>query len=525
MPSIQLSAPVGANPRPLDGTAVKNYAKDVSLLRDMLEANGIGPLGGSQKMDNGLIKAINRFQKKTGFKVTDSVVDPGGRTFKALQPKYLKTLKAVEKANKEPLYQIKFKGKTILCNKVEYNRLYALALKNIHRRINSLINHNRILQEAHQEFKNTADFSQDVAGALIHALFVTVGTSGAPKPVLAKKAATAGATLKKLKSSKDLGLIHKQLPQAEQAVQAFAKDMNRFLSQYISGGSNIVLAMEVTQTIGFIALGAIATPIIITAGASLSVATVASAVGTSVLQSSMEEGWKHGLGMTDDVAGSFRKIFFDGAVGGLTSKIPTKPAKKLLSKISGDVTKLVAAQTSLVSRTTIQKYSDKVIQQGGMHLYKSSYEEVIKLVGESAKKGKPPTPKDVDKILFNMMSKPLSGAINKRLGSFFKKVSYEHKDIVTYTMVPERLNKLVKTKKVGATLTAQAHEKIASSVSGMVVKKTISQTAKHVASTLDGAKGTESPEQLTKKFKAACADDKAILAMIDAELMKCLAKK
>ncbi|MVO15737.1 hypothetical protein [Parasedimentitalea huanghaiensis] len=525
MSSNQLSAPVGASPRPFEGAAVKNAKKDVSLLRNMLEANGIGPLGDSTKVDNGLIKAINRFQKKVGFKTTDSVVDPSGRTFKALQPKYLKALKELKKAQNEPLYQIKFKGKTILCNKAEYDCLYAQALKSIHRRIGSLISYNRVLQMIHKEFEETADFSEDAAAALMHALFVTVGTTGAPKPVLAKKAASAAATLKKLKSSKDLGFIHKKFPPAEKAVHAFAKDMDRFQSQYISGGSNIVLALEVTQTVGFIALGAIATPILVTAGASLTVATVASAVGTSVLQSSMEEGWKHNLGLTDDVAGSFRKIIIDGTVGALTSKIPTKPVTKLLSKVSDDVTRAIVSQTSLVSKSTVQKFADKVIRTGGERLYKSSYEEVVKLVGESAKKGKTPTAKELDELISKIMISPLSGEINKRLGSFFKKVSYEHKDLITYSLVPDRLNKLVKNKKVGATLTAQAHAKIASAVTSLVIKKTTAHTKKHAENILLSAKGTESAEQLSKKFNAACCADKSIQAMIDAELKKCLAVK
>lgn len=518
MPSIQLSAPVGLAPRPFEGAAVKNTAKDVSLLRDMLAANGIGPLGQSAKMDAGLIKAINHFQKKAGFKVTDSVVDPDGRTFKALLPKYQKALKALEKARKEPLYQMKFKRKTILCNKAEYDRLYAQALKNVQSRVSSLLSYNRILQMNQKEYQDTADFSNDAAMALMHALFVSVATTGAPNPALAKKAASAAAALNKLKNSKDLARIHKELPKAEKAIQTFAKDMNRFESQYISGGKGIVTGLEITRDLGFVAVGIIATPMIVTAGASLTVAMVASGAGVSLLQSAIDEGVKHQTGQTDDIGASAKKVLTDALVGGLLARIPTKAPKQFLSKISTQVAARVSTKTSLVQKSTILKYSDKVIHDGGLQLYKSSYEEAVKLTGDSIKKGKPPNAKDLDRIVTNIVDNSAANLINSRLDDLFKKFSYQHKDVITYTLVPQRLNKLVKKNKVGATLTAQAHAKIATKVSDSIIKGTLKQVRKHADSTLSGATAAQSPDQLGKKFTAACAADQSILSLIDAQI-------
>lgn len=78
MSSAKLTAPVGLSPRTSEGDDVKNKPEDVLLVRRMLEANKIGPLGSSKKMDAGLLKAIGAFQKKAGFKNPDKVVDPGG---------------------------------------------------------------------------------------------------------------------------------------------------------------------------------------------------------------------------------------------------------------------------------------------------------------------------------------------------------------------------------------------------------------------------------------------------------------
>ena len=50
---------------------------------------------------------------------------------------------------------------------------------------------------------------------------------------------------------------------------------------------------QMTRDLGFVAVGIIATPMIVTAGASLTVAMVASGAGVSLLQSAIDEGVKH----------------------------------------------------------------------------------------------------------------------------------------------------------------------------------------------------------------------------------------
>ncbi len=117
-----------------------------------------------------------------------------------------------------------------------------------------------------------------------------------------------------------------------------------------------------------------------------------------------------------------------------------------------------------------------------------------------------------------MVDNSVATLINSQLDDVFKKFSYQHKNIITYTLVPQRLNKLVKKNKVGATLTAQAHAKIATKVSDSNIKGTLKQVRKHADNTLSAATGAESPEQLSKKFSTTCAADRSILTLIDAQI-------
>ena len=73
MSSAKLTAPVGQSPRSSSGDEVKNKPDDVLLVRRMLEANKIGPLGASKKMDTGLLK-----DKKTGKEVKVTIGGCGG---------------------------------------------------------------------------------------------------------------------------------------------------------------------------------------------------------------------------------------------------------------------------------------------------------------------------------------------------------------------------------------------------------------------------------------------------------------
>lgn len=115
----KLSAPVGARPRPSKGPEAKNKPADVELLRTLLQANGYNKVSDGRKVDALLLKVIGAHQKKLGYKSPDGVVDPAGKTFKSLLPKYLAAVKKAPPPQKEPIkvYPILYRGKKYDCLK------------------------------------------------------------------------------------------------------------------------------------------------------------------------------------------------------------------------------------------------------------------------------------------------------------------------------------------------------------------------------------------------------------------------
>ena len=136
MSNVKISAPVGLDPRESEGKPVKNKPSDVLLVRQMLEANGIGPLGTSNSADAGLLKAIEKYQKKIGIKKPDRVIDPGERTFKAAVTKLEKQMKD---AAKEPIIKVNFRGKDIECTQKQYDALVKEVLGNLLPYMKSLV--------------------------------------------------------------------------------------------------------------------------------------------------------------------------------------------------------------------------------------------------------------------------------------------------------------------------------------------------------------------------------------------------
>jgi hypothetical protein len=83
MASISASVGKGGKNKPDDVTIVKG------LLNKHRPAVGYGKLKDDAECDRDTVKAIDAFQRAIGLKRPDSKVDPGGKTFKALEAKEL----------------------------------------------------------------------------------------------------------------------------------------------------------------------------------------------------------------------------------------------------------------------------------------------------------------------------------------------------------------------------------------------------------------------------------------------------
>lgn len=518
MSSAKLTAPVGQSPRPSPGDEVKNKPEDVLLVRQMLEANKIGPLGISKKVDAGLLKAIGAYQKKAGFKTPDKVIDPGGRTFAALLPAYKKHLAELEKAAKEPMVEVKYRGKTIHCTPKEYESVKADVIKRLTPYMSSLLkNHDNAL-ETYEHYLDVAQMKDGVLNAVAQVIILKAGSVKMPDNRLCLISIKASGKLQRAMMSKDLKLIDEALPEAEQAIGAFTNDLMRFLKEFTGSAQTTATVLMVSSAACFAVVGALAAPVLVTAGGmSAGGAAVASGAGVGVLQSASQELGKHASGQKVTVWGSIQAIVIDGTVGGLTGGIGSKIPLGFCDDAAKWVAPKLASQVSFLSSQQMQKFIANYLAGSGQEVIKTVLGEAVKELGRIMKTGKAPTEKEFEAIVTSILYSALLGGLVKNLGGFQKKWAYKNKEVLQGQVFPERLAKLAKTNDIPNVLKAKLWAEVMNKVSDEGLKVGYGVIVSR-------ATGKESEAQMVDMAAKAAAKDKALISLIDKELEKALKK-
>lgn len=518
MAAPRLSAPVGLSPRTSDGPAVKNKADDVQLLRRMLEANKIGPLGGSKKVDSGLLKAIGTYQKKIGFKRPDQVVDPGGRTASTLLPKFKAVLAAEEKAAKEPKLQVTFRGKKIEVTQKEYDKLRAEVIRNLTPYMKSLIKMHTGALETYEDYLETAMMKDGVLNAVAQAIIIKAGSVKMPDSGICGRSIKASGKLERALASKDLKQIDAALPEAEKAIQAFNDDLLRFLKEFTGSAQTTATVLMVSSAVCFAVVGALATPVLVTgAGMSTGGAMVASGAGVGVLQSASQELGKHASGQKITVWQSVQAIAIDGTIGGLTAGIGSKIPLGFCDDMAKAVAPRLASKVPFMATKQLEKFISNYIAGSGQEVIKSAISEAVKVIGGMAKTGKMPTEKDFNKAVQSVLYSALLGGLVKNLGGFQKKWAYKNKDMLQGQILPDRFARLAKSNDIPRTLKAKLWAEVSNKVSDEVLKV-------GYGAVIATASGSESDSQLTEVAAKAVARDKMVQKLVDAEMLKAMKK-
>lgn len=515
MAGTKITAPVGLAPREGEGDPVKNKPNDVLLVRQMLEANKIGPLGLSNKMDAGLLKAIGNFQKKIGIKSPDKVIDPGKRTFKAMAPKYEKALKD---AAKEPMVEVKFRGKIIRCTQKEYEQVKADLIKRLTPYMKSLISMSKTAIESYTDYLDTAMLKDGLMNAVAQVIIIKAGSVKMPNNKLATNSISAAGKLERAMKSKDLKLINEALPEAEKAINAFQADLMRFLKEFTGSAQTTVVVLGVTSAACFAVVGALAVPVLVaSAGVSVGTATVVSGAGVGVLQSASQEVGKHASGAKVTAWGSVKSVVIDGTIGGLTAGIGSKIPLSWCDDVAKAVAPKLAAKVPFMATKQLEKYISNYLAGSGQEVIKSAMSETVKLLGDSVKKGKTPTQKDFDKAIQNIVYSALLGGMVKNLGSFQKKWAYKNKEILQGQIMPARWANLTKGNTIPNTLKVKMWAEVMNKVSDTSLKAGYDAM-------LSRTGGNEKDSKMTDTAAAALKKDKAIEKLVDAEMKKVLKK-
>ena len=316
----------------------------------------------------------------------------------------------------------------------------------------------------------------------------------------------------------DLKLINDALPEAEKAINAFSNDLLRFLKEFTGSAQTTATVLMVSSAACFAVVGALATPVLVTAGGmTAGGAAITSGAGVGILQSASQELGKHASGQKVTVWGSIQAIVIDGTVGGLTGGIGSKIPLGFCDDAAKWVAPKLASQVTFLSTKQMQKYLANYLAGSGQEVIKTVLGETVKELGRIMKTGKPPTEKEFQAILTSILYSALLGGVVKNLGGFQKKWAYKNKEVLQGQIFPDRLAKLAKNNTIPNTLKAKLWAEVANKVSDEGLKIGYGVI-------LSRATGKESETQMVDMAAKAAAKDKALISLIDKELEKALKK-
>lgn len=516
MSSNSLSAPVGRSPRTGEGDPVQNRSDDVKLVRAMLLANGM-PSNDSGSVDSGLLKLIEVMQKRAGVRPIDYVVDPGGLTEKKMRPAYDKMIKELGTGD---CFRIDYKGKKILISKADKEQIEKATLDHLGKYIDIIGKSQEHNAKIVQEWMDAVDGTQGFLKAISFILVASVATLKSNLPTLSKNFGAAKEAAKAAHKAKDIKALTKTIPAMEKASNALTDEMLRFLKQIGASAKNMHGALKLTTSVGWAIVGAMATPVLVSAGAGMATATVIGSAGTALLSTGANELGRHAIGQKVTMGESLRNIIVDMIVGAAVGKAGSlKPAfvKNIAKSLTPGLAALLEGYVAKeVAEKFIERYLTNTVQSAALGIVT----DILDVAKETIKKGgKCPSEKELkDKITKRIKETLLAGPFGE-MGRFQKAWVHKKKpDLITKKLVPDTLKS---SKFKNAELTDRQQRDLCAKVADAMTK---SGTTKVIDKVIDKVSGKPTESQLLKSAETTLLSDSKIKAevekLIDAELKK-----
>ncbi|MGC1504617.1 MAG: hypothetical protein WA782_10810 [Sulfitobacter sp.] len=439
----KLKAPVGdpKATREIGKLPAKNNASDVVALRELLTVNGYGKPSTSGKVDATLLKCIKLAEiHMGGGRDKDQVIDPDDTVYKKLVSGY----KAKMRKEKEKVFKIVVGNKTVYVDEKQYETVKADILIRLNKLAKSFRSQQKFNHDVWKEYNDVARLEKGLVKASIHAASSMLGGATSINHKIITIQSAHIASFETAVAAKDLAKITQTLPKAEKATRDAYVEVQRFLSAFIRGAGRGETAMVITSSSGFIIVGAMAGPILVT-GASLSAAQASVAAGTGVafLQSSSNELGRKISGEKITAWGSAKTIMVDTIVGGLTAgigaKLPVKFMDDVAKAMVSKVTKVLPSLSKTAAETLIRKY----LAGGAAEMTKEACAQATKICGDMVKSGKAPTSKDFEAAFIEVIFKGMTAGILRSFSKFETKIAVKTKEVLSKEMVPRALSKYV----------------------------------------------------------------------------------
>lgn len=414
--------------------------------------------------------------------------------------------------------QVVYLGKTYEVEPKEYDQLVQQVFNRLNSYMKSLIATNTQNQKTVQEYAERAQIRNGLFDAATQAIIVRAGSVKYPNPALAQASMKSCVNLGRAMGSQDLKLLKVALPQAEKAVNAFQADVMRFLNEFTGSAGTVATVLQVTSATCFAVVGALAAPILVTAGAGATTATVVAGGGVSFLSSAANELGSVASGQKVTAMEAAKNIGVDTAIGVLTAGIGAKIPLGFVEKMAKGLAPKLAAKVPGIAASQLEPFIVKFLQGTGEETIKSAIGEAVNVIGKIAKSGKAPTKADFEEAVMKVLATALTAGMLKNLASFQKKWAMTSRDTLEGQVFPDVLKGLMKGKnEVPPVLRAKLWSDVWGKVSEEASKAGMGQV-------LDAGKGSIEESKMLADAKAALLKNPRIRKMIEAETEKALKK-
>lgn len=509
-----LSAAVGMKPRSSRGPDPKNKRGDVLLVQKLLQDSG-AKVKISGNCDDKLIEAIKRFQKKSlNFKYPDGVIDVDKKTYKKLV--IVATRKGgggQDDAGKGQKYrQWKHKGTTYTLTESDYKKAIAETARKMMGLAEALQFQYDTIFEVERAMNKTIQGAEGLMQSVC--FFASAKWAGLDVPDFKNqsKAQIAIAKARSAIKKQDLKTATSLLPAAQDAVVAYDRELNKYRNKLIGSSEQIVSGLEFTRDTSFAIAETIGTAVLISRGVNPKVAKTSSATFFAVLKSGAAEVGGHIADPKKAWGKSAEKVLVDGLVTMATSIIANGFKGDSIKKWAGSLAPKIATKPPFkqLGVDISKKYIQKLLDEGGQKIAKDGMQELIKVFGEMAKKGRVPTAKEVETRIMDYITGELTGKVVKKFESATLKfsgkleVAYSEKEAAKLGDWFAKLNKTQRTKIL--------HE---------IFKKNQEAIIKAgIGGALDKLKGAASEGDIVKHATSRALTDKKLQAMLAREVAK-----
>jgi hypothetical protein len=418
------------------------------------------------------------------------------------------------------MVQVRVKNKDLLMTEKDYAKLVDFTAGAFKGYANAMANSVNQIVKTHDRYIDAAECRTSYLRALSQFIVVKVGNITYPSDALRGKAVTAVSKFQSASRSGKMDAIKNTLPAAEEMLNAYRDDMDRFLREMAMSARTTGIVLQVSSAAGFVVLGAMASSILISAGLTATAAAAVSAGTVKIIEGEINLLGKVMLG--EKKINPFEEIWkiqVDGTVAMATGAIGSKLDSKIVGNIVKRVSSTVAGKISgkAFKANVVAPMLEKFLNGSGKDLGTSVLESVCNSVGKSLKEGKPPSYKDFESAFDSMLIAGLTGGFIRNLSDYQAGVASSLTKKMMNDVIPDRVLKTLGKKEFDK----KTLEKLYGDVNKAIFGKALEVADSHVISTADGSVAGKT---LIAEGIDEAAKDKSLQKFIDTEIVK-VAKK